>query len=436
MSGNVKKGNLKNGPWIVLGLAVIFTVFGGGGLWATYASISGAVVASGTITVESKVKIVQHLEGGIVEQIFVRNGDEVKFGDPLLRLGDASLKANLNIVSNNLIELLAREARLEAELAGNERISFPQELIGIEDGALTQQIMDSKTALFEARREARIGQKTMMRQQIVQMGEQIQGLKAQMQSRIDQAEILEGSIERKQSAVDDGIVSLDSMDQLLQQLTQFAGDTGALRSQIAEVNSTIAQTELQIFQIDIDLRENVQAELRVVSSELSSLREQKIAYEDRLFRTLVVAPVSGRVHSLTINTVGGVVPPGGPIMQIIPGSDRLIIEAKINVTDIDQISFGQEANVVLSAFDTRTTPTLSARVLNISAAQVVDEQSNIPYFVVDVEIVESELSKLTPEQVLLPGMPAEIYIRTGERSPLDYLLKPLSDQIMRAFREN
>lgn len=436
MSGNVKKGNLKTGPWIVLGLAVIFTVFGGGGLWATYASISGAIVASGTITVESKVKIVQHLEGGIVEQIFVRNGDEVKVGDPLLRLGDVSLKANLNIVSNNLIELLARQARLEAELAGNERISFPQELIGTESGALTQQIMDSKTALFKARREARIGQKTMMRQQIVQMGEQIQGLNAQMQSRIDQAEILEGSIERKQSAVDDGIVSLDSMDQLLQQLTQFAGDTGALRSQIAEVNSTIAQTELQIFQIDIDLRENVQAELRTVSSELSSLREQKIAYEDRLFRTLVVAPVSGLVHSLTINTVGGIVPPGGPIMQIIPGSDRLIIEARISVTDIDQITFGQEANVVLSAFDMRTTPTLSARVLNISAAQVVDEQSNIPYFVVDVEIVEGELSKLTQEQVLLPGMPAEIYIRTGERSPLDYLLKPLSDQIMRAFREN
>jgi len=267
------------------------------------------------------------------------------------------------------------------------------------------------------------------------LGEQIQGLQAQMQSKTNQADILMSNIQRKQEAATAGLVSQDSMDQLRRQHLQLVGEAGELAANIAGIRSTITQTRLQIIQIDIDLREKVQKELREVSNKITELREQETAFKDTLRRTLIVSPVSGRVHNMTIFTIGGVVPPAKPIMQIIPDNDRLIIEARIKVTDIDQVFVGQQASVVLSAFNSRTTPVLNATVTNISAARLVDSSSNTPYFNVEIEIAESELARLDPGQKLLPGMPADAYIRTGERTPLDYFLKPLANQFMRAFKE-
>ncbi len=419
----------------MLGLVTVLAVFGGGGAWAMLTKISGAIIAPGSIGVESKIKTIQHLEGGIVEEIFVGNGDVVQAGDPLLRLDDATARASLNIVSNNLLELLARRARLEAELVGKESIEFPDEILNAEAPGTAQRIMASKSALFAARKEARMGQKGMMAQKIVQLGEQIQGLEAQMQSKSNQADILKSNIERKEEAATAGLVSQDDMDRLRRQHLQLIGEVGELRSSIAGIRSTITQTELQVIQIDIDLRESVQAELREVSNRIAELAEQEYALRQTLRRTLIVAPVSGRVHNLSIFTVGGVVAPANPILQIIPDNDRLIIEAQIRVTDVDQVFIGQEASVILSAFDSRTTPVLNAVVTNISAAQLVDAASNVPYFNVEIEIPETELARLDPSQKLLPGMPAEAYIRTEERTPLDYFLKPLASQFMRAFKE-
>ncbi len=413
----------------------ILAVFGGGGAWAALTKISGAIIAPGSISVESKIKTIQHLQGGIVAQIYVRNGDRVKAGDPLIRLDDTALSAKLNITTNNLLELVARRARLEAELEGRKNIEFPKEILDKADMAITQRIMASKIALFEARKQARQGQKGMMEQKIIQLGEQIRGMQAQMQSKTNQADILMNNIQRKQEAATAGLISQDNMDQLRRQHLQLVGEAGELTSSIAGIRSTITQTRLQIIQIDIDLRESVQKELREVSGKITELREQENALNDTLRRTLIVSPVSGRVHNLTIFTVGGVVPPAKPILQIIPDNDRLIIEARVKVTDVDQVYIGQQASVVLSAFNTRTTPTLTAEVTNISAARLIDSSTNTPYFNVEIEIAESELARLDPSQKLLPGMPADAYIRTNERTPLDYLLKPLANQIMRAFKE-
>ncbi len=437
----IEHKKLNNRNWIISGVIVILIIFVGGGAWASLTKIAGAVIAPGVFGVESKIKTVEHLEGGIVEEIFVRNGDVVEAGDPLVRLDDTHFRANLNIVSNNLLELLAREARLKAELQDAESISFPDEVLSgqdrsDEDHAHARQIIADKVSLFEARRDARSGQKQIMAQQIIHLEAQISGLEAQMGAVSEQSQILEGNIQRKEEAAQSGVIAQDAMELLQRQLLQVQGETGGLQSSIARIRSTITQTELQILQIDIDLRENVQAEMREVSNRIAELREQKISYENNMRRTLILAPVSGLVHNLTTYTLGGVVAPASPIMQIIPANDRLIIEARISTTDIDQISIGQEASVLLVAFDSRTTPRLNATVTNISAAQLIDPTTNAPYFTLEVEIPKSELLRLSDDQVLLPGMPAETYITTGERSPLDYFLKPLMIQITRAFKED
>ncbi len=409
--------------------------FGLGGVWAGFTKISGAVIAQGTIGVASKIKTIQHLDGGIVEEILVRDGDKVEVNDVLIRLDETSLRANLNIVSNNLYELLARKDRLLAESENKEQIEFSQQLQNNQHLPLVKQIMQSKIALFETRKNTRLGQKAMLRKKIEQLNEQIAGLEAQIKAKEEQAKIIAQNIEKKQKAVKEGIISQDDMDELKTQHAGLLGNIGELKSNVAKIGSTIAETELQILQIDVVFLENVQQELREVNTKISELAEQKKAIEEKLERTLIRAPVAGIVHNLSIHTIGGVIGAGRPILQIIPINERLIIEARIETKDIDQVKIGQIASVNLSAFDMQTTPMLNGEVINVSAAQLIDEKTNFPYYSVEVEILESELERLKDDQILLPGMPAEVFIQTGERTPLDYLLKPLKVQIMRAFKE-
>ena len=293
MSERANRRDFGNGPWIAAGLIIIVAVFGAGGAWATFAKISGAVIASGTIGVESKVKTVQHLDGGLVSQIYVRDGDEVSAGTPLLRIDETALEASLNIVNNSLTELIARKARLEAEQYGAQTISFPDELHGSQNPLFVSRIIESKTGLFQSRRATRSGQKKVMREKIRQLEKQIRGLEAQIDSNVRQADILSANIERKEPAAESGVVSRDTMDQLYGRQADLAGEFGQLQNTIARVRSQINETELQILQIDVDFREQVQSELREVNNKIAELREQRSALEEQLVRTLVVAPVSG-----------------------------------------------------------------------------------------------------------------------------------------------
>ena len=416
-------------------MIIIIAVFGGGGLWAVFTQISGAVIAQGVIGVESKVKTVQHLDGGIVKEIFVRDGDQVKAGDVLLNLDEKPLQANLNIVTNNLYELLASSARLEAERVGADSVTLPDELENNRTIPLVEKIINRSASLFTSRKNTRIGQTGMMRQKVVQLGDQIEGFEAQILSKKEQSAIVEATIRKKEPAAKAGDVSQDTIDRLKLQQIDLKGEVGSLQSDVARVGSTIAETELGILQIEVNFNEKVHSELREVSRKIQELREQKTTLEEKLGRTRIKSPVAGRVLEMSIHTIGGIVVPAKPILQIIPENDRLIIAARIQTTDIDQVYLGQETIVRLSAFDARTTPMLDARVTKVSAAQLVDAATNQPYFTLEIEILADQLSRLDENQILLPGMPTEIFIRTGERSPLDYLLKPLMVQIMRAFKE-
>lgn len=428
--------SLSNRFWISFGIGVVILIFGVGGYWSAATKISGAIIANGRIGVESNVKTVQHLEGGVVSEFFVANGDMVTAGDTLLLLDATGIEANVNILRTRIGELLAHRARLETELEGTEAIIFPSEVLerlGAQNG---KRLLSRTTAMFDLRNENRRGQIAIMEQEILQLGEQISGLRAQMNSQSQQAKLLEQAIRRKKAAFDQGIVSQDAMDQLQSSHLQVVGRVGELRSAIGSVSSAIAKVRLQIIQVDVKMRESSESELHDVLSKIDELREEERALEERLRRAVVTAPVSGIVHEFGVYTVGSVIPPNGqPIMQIIPQSDPMIVEAKISVSDVDQVHVGQTASVVLSAFDSNRTPILSATVTSISPAPLVDEVSGIPFFEVRLMIPENELALLDGDQKLLLGMPAEVFIQTEERTPLNYLAKPIMDQFFRAFKE-
>jgi HlyD family secretion protein len=421
-------------PWIVFGLLTIVVLFGGLIGWAAFSSISGAVIASGVVTVETKVKTVQHLDGGIVRKILVENGDEVKSGDLLIRLDDTNIKANLAIINSHLSELKASMARLEAERDHLPEIHFPRELFeNVADPSIARIIAGQKS-LFEARKTSMNGQVRLLRQKILQLRDQIKGLEAQQVSKKQQSKLIRQEIESIRPLYKKGHITRKRMLELERTAVQLDGEYGMHIGDIARVRSAIGETELEILQLDKAFQEKIQTELRESQAKLIELEERKFALDEKLRRIDIRAPRAGYVHNLAVHTIGGVVSPAAAILQIIPEEDRLIIEARVKPTDIDQISIGQKAIVHFSAFSSRTTPEMNGKVIKVSADSIVDKASGISYFVVIIEVPDSETAKLGKNK-LLPGMPAEAFIRTRNRTAISYLLKPLMDNLNRAFRE-
>ena len=421
-------------PWIVFGMLSIVVMFGGLVGWAVFSSISGAVIASGVVAVETKVKTVQHLDGGIVREILVENGDEVKSGDLLIRLDDTNIKANLAIINSHLNELKASMARLEAERDHLSKINFPAELTKNADKPDIARIIAGQKSLFEARNKSMNGQVRLLRQKIIQMKDQIKGLEAQQASKKQQGILIRQEIESIRPLYKKGHITRKRMLELERTAVQLDGEYGMHIGDIAQVRGAIGQTELEILQLDKTFQEKIQTELREAQAKLIELEERKFALDEKLRRIDIRAPRAGYVHNLAVHTIGGVVSPAAAILQIIPEEDRLIIEARVKPTDIDQVSIGQKAIVHFSAFSSRTTPTLNGKVIKVSADSIVDKASGISYFTVILEVPDSETAKLGKNK-LLPGMPAEAFIRTRNRSAISYLLKPLLENLNRAFRE-
>lgn len=434
MIERVKRHKRQASPWVVLGFLSILGLFGGVGAWAVTTQISGAIIAQGVLGVESKIKTVQHLEGGIVGKILVHDGDLVKAGDLLIRLDDAATRASFAIVSGQSHELAARLSRLMSERDGAKSIFFPDSLTVQRSDAAISAIINGQNSLFEARRKGRLGQVSILRQRIVQTSEQIKGLEAQKVAKRQQADIITRSISKKERYAG-SVVSGDTMDTLARQKAQLAGEIGELQSQIAKTLGSIGEIEQQILQLDKEFREKVLSEIRETQTQSAELRERKTVLQEKLRRVDIRAPKSGRIHNMSIFTIGGIVSPAKPILQIIPENDHLIVEAKIEPMDVDQVKIGQKAAIRLSAFDSRTTPMLDGVVKKISAAQVVDRNTNMSYFTIETVIPQDQLARLKDGQELVPGMPVEVFIRTGERTPLDYILKPLMVQLERAGRE-
>jgi HlyD family secretion protein len=419
---------------LMAGLAACVLLVGGAGAWASVTNLSGAVVAAGHFVVDSYVKKVQHPTGGVVGEIKVREGDRVKAGDLLMRLDATQTRASLAIVTKRLDELSARLARLEAERDDLTQIEFPAWLLARKDNPDVASAIRSETRLFEFRKESRAGRKAQLGERITQFEHEIEGLKAQELAYQQGLEVLEKEIGALATLRAQGIVSDQRLNTLKTQAATFGGERGEKIALQAQAAGRISETKLQILQIDQDLKAEVGRELREVQAQVGEFIERKVAAEDELKRIDILAPQSGTVHQLSVHTVGGVVTPADPIMLIVPQGDDLALEAQILPKDIDQIQPGQKAVLRMSAFNLRTTPELNAEVSRIAADLTTDERTGRTYYLVRLSIPADELKKLGGLK-LVPGMPAEALIRTGDRTALSYLVKPLGDQINRAFRE-
>ena len=404
------------------------------GGWAATFKIKGAVIASGVIMVEGKPKTLQHLDGGIVGEILVKNGDIVKQGQILVRLDPTAMDANKTIVEKRLFEAQARVDRLRAERDEVDEISWSNIFADVASRSDVTAILTGQQKLFEARKKSTDGQVAQLRQRIAQSREQIQGLRDLIVSKQAQISLIGEELEGLRTLLDKGYVSKTRVLALEREQARLEGDVSTHRSDISRTNSAIGETEIQILQIKKDATAEILTELRQVESERSDLTEQLITASDQFKRIDITSPVAGIAHDMSVTTIGGVITPGQPILQIIPVNDRLIIEARIQPIDIDQVYIGQPARINLSAFSQRTTPQLDGFVINTSADSLVDQVTGAPYFSVRLEIPPSEREKLG-DLTLIPGMPAESFIQTEERTVLNYILKPFSEQLGRSFRE-
>ena len=415
-------------------LLVAVLIIGVGG-WTAVTDISGAVIAGGSLVVDSNVKKVQHPTGGIVGELSARDGDRVKAGDILVRLDATITRANLAIVTKGLDELMSRKARLDAERDTRENIIVPMQLLTRAHEPDVAYVIEGERRLFEVRRTARMGQKAQLRERIQQLNEQIGGHKAQEQAKIAEIVLVQRELRGAHELWEKNLMPITKLTSLEREATRLEGERGQLVAAIAQSKGRISETELQTIQIDSDLSSEVGKELREIDARLGELLERKVTAEDQLKRTDIRAPQDGIVHQSTIHTVGGVIPSdGGTIMLIIPIADNLAVEAKIAPQDIDQVRIGQKAVLRFSAFSQRTTPELNGLVSRISADITTDQRTGQVYYTVRLTVPPQELARLG-EVTLVPGMPVEAFVQTGERTVLSYLLKPYHDQIKRAFRE-
>lgn len=419
---------------LFVGAGTVLLLAGGVGGWATVTEISSAVIASGAMVVDSNVKKVQHPTGGIVGELLVRDGDRVTEGQVVVRLDDTITRANLAIVVKALNELIARKARLEAERDGIETLEFPPELTRQNENLDVLRIMSSERKLFESRRTARIGQKAQLRQRIAQLKEEIAGLAAQQEAKAQEVLLIERELQGVRELWEKNLIPVSRLTALEREATRLAGERAQLIASIARANGRIAEIELQIIQIDQDLISEVARDLREVEGKIGEAIERKIAAEDQLKRIDIRAPQSGIVHQLAVHTVSGVIGAGDPIMLIVPTKEVLAVEVKVSPHDIDQIKLGQHALLRFTTFNQRTTPELNGTVSRIAADVTTDQRTGAAFYTVRIAVSPEELARLGDVQ-LMPGMPVEAFVKTGDRSVVSYLLKPLSDQISRAFRE-
>jgi HlyD family secretion protein len=419
---------------LIIGLAVVLVLAGGLGGWASTAQISGALIAPGTLVVESNVKKVQHPTGGVVGEVRVKDGDTVKLGDVLVRLDDTVTRASLAIVTKGLNGLYARAARLEAERQGDDTIKFPPQLANFANDPDIKAVIESETKLFEVRRASRTGQKAQLRQRIGQLQEELVGLQAQTAAKGQEIALIQRELTGVRELYEKKLVQLSRVTQLERDAARLEGDRGQLIASAAQAKGKITETELQIIQVDKDLNTEVSKDLRETNDKIGELVERKVTAEDQLRRVEIRAPQDGMVLQSTVHTVGGVITAGDAIMLIVPQADNLSVEARINPQDIDQLRLGQKTLLRFSAFNQRTTPELNGIVSRVSPDITTDQRTGQPYYTIRVELPVDEITKLGDVK-LIPGMPVEAFVQTGDRTMMSYLVKPLQDQLMRAFRE-
>jgi len=400
-----------------------FLVVGVGG-WAATTEISGAVVAPGQLVVETTTKKVQHPTGGVVGEINVREGSHVKAGDILVRLDATQTKAELDVILRALDENAARRARMEAELSGADRVSFPASLTNRWNDPEVLHLMVTESDLFAVRKAARDGQKETLR-------EQVKGFRDQITSKDKELDWIKQELVGVHQLWDKNLVPFTKVVQLERDAARIAGERGALLA-------SISQSELKILQVDEDMRTDVGKDMAEIRAKNSELVEKRVAAEDKLTKIDIRAPQDGVVHQLQVHTVGGVIAQPNtqsePIMLIVPEADELIVEAKAKPEDVNQLHVGQKAFLRFTSFNQRTTPELNGEVSLVSA-DVSQDKRDANYYTIRVKVSAGETERLRKGVKLVPGMPVETYVQTEDRTVLSYLVKPMQDQVQRAFRE-
>ncbi|MGE3528177.1 MAG: HlyD family type I secretion periplasmic adaptor subunit [Methyloceanibacter sp.] len=417
------------------GVAIMLLLVAGLGSWAVLTEISGAVIAPGTLVARSRVQEVQHPNGGIVAEIRARDGDTVKAGDVLVRLDGTITRVNLAIVTKSLDELSARKARLVAEQADRDAIVFADDLLQREHDAEIGAILDGERRLFEVRRAARLGQKKQLAERVNQLKKECDGYTVQAEAKSAEIALINRELEGARTLWQKNLMPISKLTELERNRTRIEGERGQFIAALAQAKGKIAETELQILQVDLSFGSEVGSELREVEAKLGELVEKKVAAEDQLTRLDIVAPQDGVVHESTVHTVGGVIAPGKAVMLVVPTAGELVVEVKVAPADIDQLRFDQDAGLRFSAFNQRTTPEINGTVSRIGADVSEDERTGQSYYTVDIAIRPEEVARLG-QLKLVPGMPVEAFIKTEDRTVMSYLVKPLGDQIARAFRES
>jgi HlyD family secretion protein len=405
-----------------------------GGSWLVFMPLAGAVVVPGNLVVQSNVKQIQHPTGGVVAEIKVHNGTRINAGDLLVRLDATQAQASLQVLTKQLDEMQARMARLAAERDGFAQIEFSADRSTWSNNNDIRTLLASEESLFKARAGARQSQKDLLQSQAAQLDQQISGFVSQMDSKATQLDLIHGELSGVQDLYDKRLVPLTRLTTLQREAAQIGGERGQLTSAIAETRSKIDASQLQMVRIDQDFRADVVKELNEAQAKEAELAERAIAARDLLNRIEIRAPTSGVVNQLSAHTIGGVIRAGETIMEIVPDTDDLQIEARVEPRDIDHVRAGQKAFVRFTAFNQRTTPQLQGTVFYVSADTGHDQQTNASYFTVRVVLPEDERRRLNGQQ-LVPGMPAEVFMQTGSRTMMSYLLEPITDQMRRAFVE-
>jgi len=414
-----------------LGFLTLVGVFGG---WAVGTEIVGAVIAQGSLVVETSLKKVQHPVGGVVSELAVRDGDRVKAGDVVMRIDATMTKANLAIIVKSLDQFTARKARLESERDRAGRVIFPQTLLDRAGDGEVLAMMNAEQRLYENRKAVRESKKRQLEQRVRQLRDEISGMEAERAANLREQGMVDEELIRFRSLHERGQMEKSRLSTLERQATDIDGDIGRLMAGIAGVEAKISETSLQILQIDEQWSEEVGSDLREMDARIGEYVERRVAAEDQLKRVDILAPQDGVVHQLSVHTIGGVVAPGEQIMMIVPEVDKLVVEVKVAPQDIDQIYYGQLTNLRFSAFNQKTTPEITGTVERISADVTVDQRTGTSFYLVRVATSQEQIKRLG-EFSLMPGMPVEAFITTGERSVLSYFLKPLIDQANRTFRE-
>ncbi|MEM8552718.1 MAG: HlyD family type I secretion periplasmic adaptor subunit [Pseudomonadota bacterium] len=415
-------------------IAALVLVIGFGG-WAAMANLAGAVVAPGTVSVGSRVKEVQHREGGIVSVIHVDDGDHVDAGDVLIELDDTQSRAARDMVKSQLVSYRARMDRLTAERLKADEIIFRKEITDRANEPVIAEMMAGQRGIFAARRATLEGQTAQFNEQLAQLDEQIAGLEGQRVAKEREIELVRDELADLQQLLRRDLVPRSRVVAREREAVRLEGEEGDLKARIATARGRIAEIRVQILNVEKEFQQTVFDDIERLQTEIATLTERNVAADDELSRVVVKAPVTGIIHDMQVSTIGGVVPPNGSILKVVPEEDELIVVARASPINVDEISPGQEADVMFSGLPFDSTPKLKGKVKNVSADAKQDEQTRMDYFSVSIALPESELARLGDSVVLTPGMPAEVFIRTRDRTVLNYLVEPLLDAANVAFRE-